>query len=201
MEALDSLDGPEAERIVSLQLAALGPIRFARSFALPMAQAIGDAWAEQRLCVASEHLGSALLRSMLGTALGHAPARTGGPVVLFATPAGERHEIGLLIAALTAMGAGASPRYFGADLPAEEVIRASEKIGAAAVALALVALEPGPAEREVRAIREGLPIRTQLWVGGAGAGTIELPEGVEFLRSLEALENRLALLGARGASS
>jgi len=55
-------------------------------------------------------MASALLRSLLGAALRPGPRATGAPVVLFATLPGERHELGLLISALVAVGEGARTR-------------------------------------------------------------------------------------------
>lgn len=195
--ALDRLDAAEAERLVSLQLAALGPTRFARNFALPLLQAVGEAWEEQRLCVASEHLGSSLLRSLLGAALRPTAARPGDPLVVFATLPGERHEIGLLIAALVAAGAGASPLYLGAELPAEEQVRAVLKSGAAALALSVVASDPQRTQADLRALRSELPSEIEVWVGGTLVNALDLPKGVVATASLESLERRVELLRER----
>ena len=197
--ALDRLDAAEAERLISAQLSALGPMRFASAFALPLLAAIGDAWERRRLCVASEHLGSALLRSLLGTALRPTRAHRHGPRVVFGTLPGERHEIGLLIAALTAMGAGANPVYLGPELPADELLRAVEISDAAAIAISLVALPEGEALAGIEALRRELPENVELWVGGQLAGRLALPDGVHPIVSLTDLEHRVEQLGA-GAS-
>jgi DNA-binding transcriptional MerR regulator len=197
LEALERLDGTEAEQLISLQLAALGPVRFARDFALPLMDAIGEGWASRRLCVASEHLGSALVRSLLGSVLRPTSARRGDPQIVFATPPGERHEIGLLAAALTALGAGARPLYLGADLPAEELVRAVETSGAAAVALSVVALPVAEAQRSIATLRRTLPPEAELWVGGSLAEQLALPDGALLVDSLETLEQRVEMLRVR----
>lgn len=197
MGALQRLDGGEAERLIAAQLAALGPMRFVDQFALPLLNAIGDGWASQRLCVASEHLGSALLRSLLGSALRPTAAHRNAPVVVFATLPGERHEIGLLMAALIALGAGANPLYLGADLPLDESTRAVETSGAAALALSVVALAPQPAQQALHELRGDLATGVELWVGGAGADSIELPERVQRIDSLAKLEHQVELLCVR----
>lgn len=197
LAALERLDGAEAERLISLQLAALGPARFARHFALPLANAIGEGWSSRRLCIASEHLGSALLRSLLGAALRPSAGHPGDPLVVFATPAGERHEIGLLVAALTAMAAGARPLYLGADLPGEELVRAVEAAGAAALAVGVVAMPPSEAQQALAALRGALPRDVELWVGGSLADQLELPQGALRIDSLEALEQRVDMLRIR----
>jgi methanogenic corrinoid protein MtbC1 len=144
--------------------------------------------------IASEHLASSVLRSMLGSALLPTAASLRGPRIVFATPSGERHELGLQIAALTALGAGANPIYLGADLPAEELLDAAERAGVAAIALSVVTLPAAQATRAIGAIRGGLSRKIRLWVGGAAAADLPLPDRVEYIDGLAALEQRVALL-------
>jgi len=201
MTALEALDGAEAERLLAFQLSCLGPHRFARQLALPLLEQIGDEWQRKRLCVASEHLGSAILRDLLGVALRSAPRSQLAPSVLFATLEGERHELGLLIAAQTAASVGALPVFLGCDLPVDEIVQAAARTGADAVALGVTALPAADAEPLLRALREALPAEVELWVGGAGALPLSLPEGSVGLQSLDALEHRVALLHERSSQA
>jgi DNA-binding transcriptional MerR regulator len=194
LSALDRLDGVEAQRLLSLQLSALGPVHFARDFACPLVQEIGDRWASDRLGIAAEHLATGVLRSMLGSALRPSAASRLGPTVVFATPTGERHELGLQMAAVTALGAGACPIYLGAELPVEELVAAVETTGASALALSLVTISEARATRAIGAVRSLLPSQVRVWLGGAGGREVEHLEGVERIGSLEALEQRVALL-------
>ncbi len=196
LRALDALDGAESQRLLGIQLSALGPARFAREFACPLVHEIGARWEDDRMGIASEHLASGVLRSLLGAALQPTPAALLGPRILFATPGGERHELGLLMAALTAMGSGAHAVYLGPDVPVDDLLGAVDCAGAAVLAIGLVSLPTADAERVLRALRAGLPSDVGLWVGGAGALRAELPAGVERLESLEQLERRVALLAA-----
>jgi DNA-binding transcriptional MerR regulator len=200
VSALERLDGSEAQRLLSLQLSALGPVCFAREFAAPLTREIGERWAGGRLPIASEHLATGVLHSMLGSALQPTAVSLLGPRIVFATPSGERHELGLQMAALTALGAGANPIYLGAELPVEELPEAVERAGAAALALSLVTLPPNRAEQAVRAIRGGLPEDVHLWLGGAAASGLEPRDGVDCIDSLEAFEQRVALLGFESAN-
>jgi DNA-binding transcriptional MerR regulator len=195
--ALERLDTADADRLIALQLSALGPARFARQFAAPLLEALGEAWAETRICVASEHLGSGLLRSLLGAALRPTTASGSAPIIVFATPPGERHEMGLLIAAVTALGAGGNPLYLGPDLPLDEILGAVKTSGAGALALSIVATAPEAAEQALAAIRAGLPEEVQLWSGGRAARGIELPPACVYIDSLETLEQRVTLLAER----
>jgi DNA-binding transcriptional MerR regulator/methylmalonyl-CoA mutase cobalamin-binding subunit len=190
--ALDALAADEAERLLGIQLAALGPRRFARSVVLPLLTEVGSRWERRELCMASEHLASSVVRSLLGALLRR---RAGGPTpaLLFTTLAGDRHELAVLVAAVTAADLGANAVYLGPDLPASEVVLAAEKTGAAAVIVGVSRFN-GTAAREqgLRALRKRLPRSVAVWVGGAGVEGIELPAGVEPLVSLDALEQRLS---------
>ena len=114
---------------------------------------------------------------------------------MFATPSGERHELGLLMATLVALGAGADPLYLGVELPVEDLLTVVAQRDAPVLALGIVSLPADALARIVRALRGGLPDRTLLWLGGAGAREIELDAGVEYMETLDALEQRVALLG------
>jgi DNA-binding transcriptional MerR regulator len=195
LAALERLDAAEAQRLLSLQFSALGPAPFAREVAVPLLQEIGERWAGERLRIASEHLATGVLRSLLGSALQPNAASLLGPRIVFATPTGESHELGLQMAALIALSAGANPIYLGAELPVEELLDAVERTGAAALALSLVTIPPAGAEQAVREIRSGLPDGVHLWLGGAKASTLEPSEGVECIDHLEAFSQRVALLG------
>lgn len=197
VEALGELDAAEVERRIAFQLSTLGPVRFAREFALPLLGAVGEAWASERLSVASEHLATATLRSLLGATLRPAPGSAGSPTILFATPSGERHELGALAAALTAQAAGANAVYLGPDLPAEELLDAVRLVGASALALGIVCLAPRLSAQAIRTLRAGLPEAVELWIGGARAAELELPPGVQVLASLDALDAKVRLLAVR----
>lgn len=194
LDAIERLEDAETLRLLSLQLSALGPARFGAEIALPLLREIGDLWASRRIGVAHEHLASGALRSLLGATLQPTASSMLGPRIVFATPVGERHELGLLAAALIALGAGARPLYLGAELPVAELVSATQVCGAPALALALVAIPAAPARKFVTALRQAIPRTTQLWLGGAGANALGPLEGVEVVESLEAMERRVALL-------
>jgi methanogenic corrinoid protein MtbC1 len=195
LSALERLDAEEAQRLLALQLSAMGPVSFAREFALPLACEIGERWATRKMGIASEHLATSVLRSMLGSALTPTAASRLGPTIVFATPTGERHELGLQSAALTALGAGANPIYLGTELPVEDLLGAVADTGAAVLALSLVTIPSETAEQVIADIRDDLPDDICLWIGGAGATEIKTSKGIEQFRSLEELEKRVTLLG------
>jgi len=195
LDALKRLDAEESERLISLQLSALGPDRFARQVATPLLERIGDAWARGELCVASEHLATSVLRSLLGASLRPRLGLHGGAPIVFATLPGERHEMGLLIAAITAAAAGGRVVYLGPDLPVDEMVGAVATAGAGAVALSMVVVDGAAALAHLEALRSDLPREIELWVGGALAREARGVEGVTVLDSFEDLEHRVRLFG------
>ncbi len=192
--ALDAFDVAEAQRRLALQLSALGVIAFAREVALPLVREIGERWVAQRMRIGSEHLATAVLRSLLGSALLPSANSLRGPRIVFATLSGERHELGLLMAALSALGAGANPVYLGPDVPVEDLVYAVSRSRAAALALSIVAATESDVTGPLKALRAELPADVHLWVGGAGASRLTLPARVDLIESFEPLEQRVGLL-------
>lgn len=195
LAAAERLDLAALERELGIELAALGPAVFARDVAAPLLREIGDRWEHGTVSVASEHLTSAAVRSLLGGVLRLAPRAADAQRLVFATPEGERHELGALIAAVTAVGAGANATYLGPDLPVEDVAEAAAKIEPSAIALGVASLAPGPLRRYLVELRRRVPRAVPIWIGGAAAGA-EVA-GVEHVDELAMLERRVSLLCRR----
>jgi len=193
LKAVGELDGPQTQRLLAMQLSVLGSSRFAREVVVPLVREIGDRWANRKIGIASEHLATGVLRSLLGAALHPTSTSLRGPRIVFATPTGEHHELGLLMATLTALDAGAHPLYLGCELPVDDLLDATANAGAAAVAMSIVTLPRARAVDFVNGLRERLPGGVHLWLGGAGASDLELPHGVEYIPTLEDFERRVML--------
>jgi DNA-binding transcriptional MerR regulator/methylmalonyl-CoA mutase cobalamin-binding subunit len=197
--AADRLDLAELERLLGLQLGAMGAVAFARDVAAPFLRRVGERWEHGTTSIASEHLASAVSRTLLGGVLRLGPRSPGAPRLVFATPEMERHELGTLIAAVVAVGAGADATFLGPDLPVSEVVEAAVKLAPAAVVLGVVGLAPGALRRYLTELRGRLPSGVALWIGGAAA-----PDdlaGVEHVADLDELERRISLLRRRPAGA
>lgn len=200
LRAIERIDASETQRLLSLQLSALGPVRFARQIARPLVHEIGARWARGELEIASEHMATSVLRAMFGAALQPSAASRMGPRILFATPSGEPHELGLQMAALTAMGAGADTVYVGADLPVEDLVTSTRKTDAVGVALSLVTIPETDARLYLGTARERLPADVHIWIGGHGASAIETTPGIERIEALDEFERRISLIGYEGVA-
>jgi DNA-binding transcriptional MerR regulator len=169
--ALGRLDSFAVDREFSRLAALLPPIDLVREVLLPSLRDVGDNWHKAAGNIAQEHLISSTAHHLLGSFL-RLHSKVGAAArLLFATPSNERHELGLLCAAMLAAANGLGVSYVGADLPAREIVEAVRLTDAHVLVLGLTLTESGShTERELRAIVRGLPARTELWAGGQGAG-------------------------------
>ena len=191
--AVRGFDAVRAEQLLERAELALSARDFVHEMLSPLLSRVGDAWAEGSLCTASEHIASALIRDHASHLLRRLPREPGARLVAVATPAGEPHELGAMLAAVTARLQGYDVLYLGPDLPAAEIARAAQAAHAAIVALSILVLEPRAAEAQIRALRGELAAGVDVVVGGAAAYDIsERVAGVTALESLEAFERFLA---------
>jgi methanogenic corrinoid protein MtbC1 len=148
----------------------LTPRQLALEVALPLMRLVGEAWHEGRVNVGQEHLVTAEIRSLVGALARLREPPPGAPRLLIATPEGEAHELGALVAALLAAGAGAAPFYFGPGLPTRELVAAAKRIHPRAVVLSIACTDDDARVAEsVVELARALPGGTACWVGGAGA--------------------------------
>jgi len=137
------------------------------SVVLPMLREVGTRWESGTMRPAQEHLVSAIVRSVLGGLLRTMPRPANGPRLLFATPSGEGHELGLLCGAVLAAAAGAHVLYLGPDLPATDIVHAATASSVDVVVLAATATG-ATANPGLRALTR-LPRHVVLWIGGPAA--------------------------------
>lgn len=189
---LSRLEADVVREQLESRRASLGTLEFARSFALPFLYEVGRRWATGELSVAAEHLASSILSSMLGSALHAGTAKRSGPAIVFATPSGEPHSLGLCVAALAAADAGGNPIFLGADVPETDLVESAVRVRAVALALGFVTLSDTAAESVVRRLRERLPARIEIWIGGPGAPRCAPIRGVERIANLDQLAPHVA---------
>jgi DNA-binding transcriptional MerR regulator/methylmalonyl-CoA mutase cobalamin-binding subunit len=134
-----------AERLDSASATAVLDARFSLGtfehvvddWLMPTLELVGEEWAHGRLTVAGEHLVSYAVQRRLAAAYEAASGRADGPTLLIGLPPGARHELGLLAFAVAARRAGFATVYVGADLPAEDWVRAIEARRAAGMVMAV----------------------------------------------------------------
>jgi DNA-binding transcriptional MerR regulator/methylmalonyl-CoA mutase cobalamin-binding subunit len=196
--ALQSYDASAIDRELSRLAAVLRPLDLLEDALMPTLAQAGDQWHRHRGNIAQEHLMSSTMRNILGSFL-RVYARPNAPArLLFATPAGERHEIGTLGAALLAASSGLDVAYLGPDLPADDLVGSVKPAGARALVLGLTKGSAAAAtERELRTVVRELPSDVELWAGGRAAAryaSIIKPRGRIF-GDYAAYQQELARLG------
>ena len=198
--ALQKYDGTAIDQQISRLAAVLPPLELLRDVLMPVLAQVGDEWHRGPARIAHEHLMSSTMRNILGSFLRLYARPEGSIRLLFATMAGERHEIGTLGAAMLAASSGLGVAYLGPDLPAREIVESVRPAGAQVLVLGLTATSAGKAtERELRAIVRDLPKEVELWAGGRGAGhyaALISPRGL-VLRDYNEYQQELVRLGAR----
>ena len=169
LNAIASMDSNTLTRELMDAEIAMGRNRLLTSVIDPIMNRVGEMWSEGTLRVADEHLATSVIRTFLGTLQFSNRAPQGAPMLVATTPAGQWHEIGALLASLTAQSAGWNTLYMGPNLPAEEIAGAAITHSASAVALSII--YPGDdslLSTELYKIQRALPA-IPLLIGGRAA--------------------------------
>ena len=194
------LDGDGLSDLLRRAAAARGVSAFIDSVVAPLLWRVGAAWESGRLTPAQEHLASCTVREVVSDAVRSLAAPVSAPRVLLSTLAGERHELGAMLAGATAAVSGWRVVYLGPDLPAEVIAAAARVARARVVGISMVYVEDRAGTiGEMRALRDALPTGIALLAGGEGASRLS-PElrssGIQVVSELRALSGDLARLSA-----
>jgi len=200
--AVRELDPHRLERLLMRSAMSLPVITVLDEVVVPLLSSIGNSWREGRVGPGHEHLATVQIRRFLEWLLETISRTDSAPVMVTATAAGERHELGALLSAVSGAAEGWKVVFLGPDLPAEEIALAALRLEAQVVGLS--AVDPGAAEvlpGELRGLRSRLPARVRVFVGGSVQvlrnGSLGV-EGVEVLGSLGELRGRLRDLRREG---
>ena len=133
LRAATRFDGEALGAVLDRALVEHGSQGHIRRVLGPLAQEIGELWRAGDLTVAHEHFFTASARAILSEMIRKAAVPLGAPRIVVATPSGQLHELGALMAAATAANLGWRPTYLGPNLPAYEIAGAARGNDAAAV--------------------------------------------------------------------
>jgi MerR family transcriptional regulator, light-induced transcriptional regulator len=173
MEAAKRMDARELELILTRGAMALSTPTLVDEVMVPLLRRIGLLWARGEMGPATEHLTSSVVRRFLDWVLSVQGNGTRSSFMVVATPSGQVHEFGALLAGVAAATQGWRVLVLGPDLPGEDIGEAVLKSGANAVALsALLPGEPRRLERELRGLRKVVGEGIRVMIGGSGAAEI-----------------------------
>ena len=200
IEALERFDAATVETELARAAALLRAPDLLRDVLVPVLTEVGERWHNGRGRIAHEHLLSTSVRNVLGSLL-RVHQKAGMPeTLLFATPAGERHEFGTLGAAMLAASGGLGAIYLGPDLPSDDIVEVTTVVAIEVVALGVSDVgDTERVEKEVAAVARRLAPHVELWLGGRGAERLAktLKGRALPLATYDSLEHQLVRLGAR----
>ncbi len=187
LDALASLDLDRAGGVLGRVAEQLTPRQLIRDVLLPLQHEIGRRWHVGTLEVAHEHAATQLVRTTLG-ALWPAPHEAAARRAVVCTPAGQRHDLGAMMAGVIASLHGYRALNLGGDVPVGDIVMAVRDSGAELLLLSITVDHDASVE-QLQTLARDLPEGTRVIVGGKGAP--RGVRGVEILRDLDALDEAL----------
>ena len=170
LAATAALDARALEKVLERALLDLSKPVLRSQLLAPLLGEIGSRWEDGRLRVSHEHMATSIVASFLNSLNARQHVPSGAPLVAVATPVGQQHELGALMAASVALEAGWDVLYLGRNLPAEDLAAAVRDRGARLVLLSLVFPLDDPAlVMELRELRRLVGPAVGLAVGGRAA--------------------------------
>ena len=165
VEALLAFDDVGAHAALDRLLSSLTLESVLSDSVLPTLRDLGERWQRGKITIGQEHFASNLLHGrMLGLARGW--DRGSGPRALLACPAGEQHDLSLIVFGLALRAHGWRITYLGADTPLATIDETATALRPDLVVVA--AVDPARLSGQADALRS-LAGRFQLALAGAGA--------------------------------
>ncbi len=169
-------------------LTQLGWKAFLQQVVSPLLDRVGMAWADGSIGIHHEHLVTEVLEDGLRELRLEFRVAPAQGLVLLCTLPGERHRLGLLMAALAYEAQGVRTELLGVDLPVASIAAAARALKVASVAVSLSIQSSGePTRRLLMDLKERLPAGCRLLIGGQGATRTRKVEGIERMAGLEVM--------------
>jgi DNA-binding transcriptional MerR regulator/methylmalonyl-CoA mutase cobalamin-binding subunit len=204
LEAVARFDDPALSEELRKALLTLGQQGMLQRVVAPLAWEIGELWRAGELTAGHEHFFTAAVKIFLGELTRQFATPLSAPRIIVATPTGQLHELGAVMAAATAANLGWRPIYLGPGLPAHEIAGAALRNEAAAIALSIIYPGDDPiVARELTDLARLLPPGRRILVGGRAArGYFEILAriGASYVENLEQFGSQLDALRAPGSA-
>jgi DNA-binding transcriptional MerR regulator/methylmalonyl-CoA mutase cobalamin-binding subunit len=171
LAAAESVDSTRLRIVLARAVATLSPERFLDEVAVRFLHRVGHRWADGKLTPGHEHLASQVLRQTAVDMLDALQPDGEAPRVVSAAPAGQRHHLGALLAAVSAAVEGWHATYLGGDLPAVHLGEMVNSVRADAVALSITS-PADDSDTELRELRRVVGRAIPIVVGGQDARSL-----------------------------
>lgn len=145
----------------------LGLANFVHQFAVPLLKALDQGWTEGSISIAREHLVSDRLEELLREQLAIEQPPQSQKQLLFLTLSGERHKLGLLLAAVLFHAEGIGCIFLNEELPLSEIPQLASELQIDGVALSFSGhYSTRQAKNDLASLRNQLDQRIKLISGG-----------------------------------
>ncbi len=179
-EAVKAMDTDGMRRQLREALDQLGLKPFLQQVVSLLLDRVGMAWADGSIGIQHEHLVTEVLEDLLRELRLEFRSTPSRGCVLLCTLPGERHRLGMLMAALAYAAQGTRTELLGVDLPVASIAQAARALQVDRVAVSLSIQSAGETTRKLLLdLLERLPSGCRLLIGGQGAARIRKIEGVE----------------------
>lgn len=203
LAAIEAMSARSLEATLSRAIVELPAAVFLDDVVAKLLEEIGNRWQGGVLDPGQEHLASMAVRTALARVISDMQPGDLAPAILVATPSGEDHELGAMMAAAAAASSGWRTIYIGVDLPAADIAAAVRRTKAEAIGLSLVSANGGSAvarvSEELDRLRAEVGPGVRIFLGGraaVGHADVAARIGAERISDLSAFRDRLE--GAAG---
>jgi len=167
------------------RLSTYGLCDFIHETVIPLLQCLGLGWADGSISIAREHFISDLLEDIIKEEMKKQPATTGARMLCL-TLSGERHRLGLLMAAALFQQQGICCQLIQEDLPLTEVPQLAAQFQVDAVALSFSPhFLSTQAKKDLVSLRKILDPKITLIAGGQALGGAPYLAGVRICTDLK----------------
>lgn len=169
-----------------------GLISFASDHAALFLNELGAAWQEGRIEIHHEHFGSEILRDFMVTQWRPLSLQAEGNAIVCGALPGERHHMGLHLAACILTALGFKIVFLGADTPLDSLVATVRDANASKLVISSSVYAPiETTESQLNALRKALDKRVDIWVGGSPI--TEAIDGVKLIQNVSELKEMASL--------
>lgn len=179
---LHEFQGERANALIDFGFSLYGYEVMFHQVLVPILIKVGEAWEEGTATVAQEHYMTHMISNRIYQFFHVFPVYAHLPKVLAFCPAGEHHQVGLLLFSLFLRKNGVEVVYLGANTPEEGILSMLEqqkRIGAICLSVTDKELVPY-SEGLIRRLKEAYP-GAEFIVGGKGYQAYALPSAAAFV--------------------